>query len=77
MPSLMFLNMLLDFSCDHPIVVFEANRGGFDDEGFGDFACCVVGDGNDGAVGYGGVGKDVGFEFGGSDLEALRILVSC
>lgn len=77
MPGLMFLNMLLDLASDHAIIVFEADRGGLDDKGFGDLACCIVGDGNHSAVSYGGVGKDVGFEFGGRDLEALRILVNC
>jgi hypothetical protein len=63
--SLVVLNVFLDrFGC----FFVGAGGSGLDDDGFGDFPGCVVGDGDDGAVCYGGVGEEVGFQLGGCDL---------
>lgn len=52
MPCLLRLHMFLYLSREHTFVLLEADGGGFHDEGLGDFAGAVVGDGDDGAVGY-------------------------
>lgn len=75
MTSLVLLDVLLDRLGGCRIVGTGFSR--LDDNGPGDFACCVVGDGDDGAVGDGGVGEEVGFEFGGGDLQALRTVSCC
>ncbi len=50
-PRLMVLNMFSNFTCNEAIVVFQADGGRFNNEGFRDFASAVVWDGNHGAVG--------------------------
>lgn len=74
MARLVALDELLDTAADDGVGVLETSRGGvFDDPGEREFAGGVVGDGDDGAVGDGGVFEESGFEFGGGDLEALLI----
>lgn len=72
MPCLVLLDKLGDVALQHGVGFFQSHRGGFHDEGFGDFARAVVGDGDHRAVGDGGVAEQEGFEFGGGDLEALE-----
>lgn len=67
--SLVLLDVLLDRLSGCCIVGTSFSR--LDDDGLGDFACCVVGNGDNGAVADGRVGEDVGFEFGGGNLQAL------
>ena len=50
----------------------EPDRRRLDHEGFGDFTGFVVGNGDDGAVGYGGMGQEVGFELGAGLLAGLE-----
>lgn len=66
MSRLVLFNVLLDRLDSRHIV--RASFGGLDHNGLRDFARGIVGDRDDGAVGDGGVGEDVGFEFGGGDL---------
>jgi len=58
-PSLVLLDVLLDRLGGCCIV--GTGFSGLDNDGLGDFARCVVGDGDDGAVGDGRVGEEVGF----------------
>lgn len=58
-PSLVLLDVLFDRLRSSRIV--GTGFSGLDDNGLGDFARCVVGDGDDGAVGDGRVGEEVGF----------------
>lgn len=71
MSRLMVLHPFTDISLNQGVVFFDADGCGFHNVGFGDFAGCGVGDGDDGAVRDGGVREEVGFEFGGGDLETL------
>jgi hypothetical protein len=57
----MLFDMFLNLSRYHSVIVFQAHGGRFHYKGFGDFPCGIVGDGNHGAVGYGGVGEEVSF----------------
>lgn len=56
--------------------VVGACRDRLDYDGLGDFTGRFIGDGNDSAVGDGGVSEKVSFEFCGCDLEALVLQVS-
>jgi hypothetical protein len=50
---------------------FQANRSGLHYESFGNFASCIVGNRDYGAVGYRGVGEEVSFELCWSNLMTL------
>lgn len=71
MPRLFLLDMLLDTPDRHAVVLFQPHGRCLDDVGFREFACGVVGDGDDADVCDGRVGEEVGFELGGGDLEPL------
>lgn len=66
--------MFLNLSRKHAIVLLNTDRGGLDDESFGDFSRALVGYLDDGAVVDGRVGEEVGFELGGGDLVALGMV---
>lgn len=68
MPSLVLLNVLLNASSQHTVILFQTNGGRFDDIGFRDLSCFVVRDRNDRTVCNSRVGEYVGFEFCRSNL---------
>jgi hypothetical protein len=49
-------DVLLDLASEDAVVFFETNRWRFDDEGFRYFSSLLVGNLDDGAVIYSGVG---------------------
>lgn len=74
MSSFMFLNMFLDLSSDHLVVVFKTYKGRLDNKCFGDFTCCIIGNRDYSTVGYRGMGKEMGFQFGWCYLETLALV---
>ena len=68
MTGLLLLHELLDAPPERGLGLFETNLGRLDNKGLGNLAGAVVGDGNDGAVGDGGVVEEAGLEFGGGNL---------
>ena len=67
----MLLDVFGDLPRHHPVVLFETDGWRFDDECLGYFPGFVIGHGDDGAVGDGGVGQEMRFQLGRRDLEAL------
>lgn len=69
--GLVFLNMLDDLGSDLRI---RSRRHGWwrHDKGFGHFSVTVVGNSDDSAVIYGGMGEEVGFKLGGRNLVSLK-----
>lgn len=55
MSGFMSLDVFLDLAHEHAVVFLEADGRGLDNEGFGELAGCVIGDGDDGRVGDRGV----------------------
>lgn len=53
--SLFLFDVLGDTALDHGIALLQADRLGLDHESLGDLASSLVGDGDDGAIGDGGV----------------------
>jgi len=66
----MLFNVLHNRSFEQS-VTFLYRTGGFHNKGFGNFPLAVRRDADDDAVVYRGVGEQVGFQFGGGDLEAF------
>ena len=62
MPSLVLLNVLLNASSQHTVILFQANGGRLDDICFRDLSSFVVRDGNDSTVCNSRVSEYVGFE---------------
>ena len=50
MPGLMLLDVFLNLSYKHAVIVFQTNRRRLDDEGFWEFASGMVRNRNDGCV---------------------------
>jgi hypothetical protein len=69
-PSLVVLNVLLD---RFGSLCVRASRRGLDDNSLGNFAGCIVGNGDDGTVCDGRVGEEVSLELGGCDLQPLFV----
>ena len=68
MPSLVILNVLFDGLGS----VFVRSSGrSLDDNGLGNFAGRIVGNGDDGTVCHGRVGEEVSLKLGGRDLQTL------
>ena len=60
-----FLHLLVRLACCRLVLYHKC---------FGYFACALINDGDDGAVGDVVVGEKMGFQLSGSDLMALRIV---
>lgn len=71
MTTLRLLDMPLHRRNYLVVGLLSAGFAVFDDEGFGDLAFAVAGYADDNAVRHEGVGEEVGFEFGGGDLETF------
>lgn len=71
----MLLNVLRNRAFD--FIIGALRLGRLDDIGFGNLARSLVGDLDDGAVGDGRVGEEVGFQLGRSDLVTLNTISMC
>ena len=68
MPGFVLLDVLLEFSREHAVIILQAYRRRLDDESFGKLPCGIVRDWNYGCVANSRVRQKVSFEFSRRNL---------
>lgn len=68
MTRLVLLNVFLDVTRDHAVILLETDGATLDHKGLGHLASCIIMNRDHCAVSHGRVGEKVGFEFCWCDL---------